>query len=125
MSKYSELADRLDSAAYEWGAQFQIGQTCADAAAALRELEAERDRLREELDGHDEYTLCDCCESLTTDVVDAGGHMQCRSCTRVAELEAERDRLCGLIKDAVEWADRHGKEPWWLDAFRAALEGTG
>ena len=39
------------------------------------------------------------------------------------ELEAERDRLRGLIKDAVEWADRHGKEPWWLDAFRAELEG--
>jgi len=42
MSKYSKLADRLGGAALDWGAQWQIGQTCADAAAALRELEAER-----------------------------------------------------------------------------------
>lgn len=45
--------------------------------------------------------------------------------TELASVLAERDRLAEAVTHAVAWADRHGKEPDWLDEARAALAGEG
>ena len=62
-------------------------------------LEQQLAALREELDSHDEYTLCDCCQSLTLEPVDAGDHMQCGSCTELANAQAQ---LAALLKQEVK-----------------------
>jgi len=36
----------------------------------------------------------------------------------------EIERLREALQMAVDWADRHDKEPSWLDAARAALKGN-
>ena len=63
----------------------------------IAELGAELVALREELDSHDDYTLCDCCQSLTLEPVDAGDHMQCVSCTELAELAELRGAARALL----------------------------
>jgi len=45
--------------------------------------------LEELVDNHEEYSICDCCHCLTSEPVDCGGHVQCKSCTRIAELKAQ------------------------------------
>jgi hypothetical protein len=50
MSKYSELADRLVPRLPGGNITVPTVQTVVEASAALRELEAERDRLREALE---------------------------------------------------------------------------
>ena len=65
-------------------------------------LIARRDRriaeLEETLNPYENnYEICDCCRCLTPDPIDAGGHTQCKSCTRIAELKAElanKKELC-------------------------------
>lgn len=50
MTKYSELADRVDLIADAFSEVVPMAMSdCRKAAAALRELEAERDRLRKPL----------------------------------------------------------------------------
>jgi len=45
------------------------------------------ERLQSELEQYDDFVVCDCCYCLTDDPVDAGGHVQCQSCTKLAEYE--------------------------------------
>jgi predicted nuclease with TOPRIM domain len=77
---------------------------------ALANYEQENARLRWEMDERDEYTLCDCCESLTTDALDAGGHMQCRSCTEAATLRAQVAALTKDNDDIHELAEHYRVE---------------
>ena len=51
------------------------------------------------VDDYAQYQVCNCCGALSNDLVDAGGHMQCKSCTRIAELEA---RELGYIQSLRE-----------------------
>lgn len=39
------------------------------------------------------------------------------------ENSSEVERLREALRDAVDWADRHDKDPSWLDNARAALNG--
>ena len=39
----------------------------------------------------------------------------------VSRLTARVEELEGVLDDIVQWADRHGKDPDWLEAARAAL----
>ena len=91
----------------------------------IAELEAELVALREELDSHDDYTLCDCCHSLTLEPIDAGGHMQCVSCTELAEL-AELRELLSLIRDDLRMRSEDGvvdiSDFIWMRMDRALLE---
>jgi hypothetical protein len=70
MSKYSELAEAVASAAAQWsqsdgGQVFVSRDLLRRAAAALRELEAERDRLR---------FLCNWAAGRLLDAGDVRGH---------------------------------------------------
>jgi len=84
-----------------------LAQEANDMAVLKAEkatLQSELAAAREELDFYEsDYTLCDCCNCLTQDALDADGHMQCKSCTRIARLEAELERA----REAVvkPWAD--------------------
>ena len=62
-----------------------VSQEYRDALNRIADLEAK-------LDDYAQYSVCDCCYSLTDDPVDCGGHLQCESCTRIAELEAKLER---------------------------------
>lgn len=55
--------------------------------ARIAELEKENAALKSELDDYETYGICDCCHNLSDDLVDAGGHMQCKPCTTIAELK--------------------------------------
>jgi len=56
------------------------------------ELQERISLLEEKLDAYEsDYTICDCCECLTPDPVDAEGHTQCKSCTRISEQDEEID----------------------------------
>jgi len=45
-------------------------------------------------------------------------------CDLLTEAADEIERLREALQMAVDWADRHDKEPSWLDAARAALKGN-
>ena len=67
MSKYSQLADRLGRYKYEGPPEDELGRLVAllsASAAALRELEAERDRLREALHRVRALTDANCDEAF-------------------------------------------------------------
>jgi len=36
-------------------------------------------------------------------------------------MRAENEKLRVVLRETVAWADRHGKDPDWLDAALAAL----
>jgi hypothetical protein len=96
---------------------------------------AKIERLQAELDAREEYSICDCCECLTADPVDAGDHVQCQSCTKVANLQAENDRLREAIGMFVHEATHLSPQEYdgshWakisadcLSNARQALKGT-
>lgn len=85
------------------------------ALQRIKELEAK-------LDDYEQYSLCDCCYSLTDDPVDCDGHLQCKSCTRIAELEAENQRLRGGLESIAKNTCCDGCLEAALVA-KAALEG--
>ena len=124
VSKYSELADWLSkdiagSADMPW-AMFEV-EIIAKAAAALRELEAENERLKskwvEYVCGHgaEDWVLrenCPVCDAIVADTL----------MSQVEKLEAERDRLRELIRHM----DIEHDSSWWSRDVReriaAALE---
>ena len=63
------------------------------------------------------------------------GHITCRDFREVSSLlsrlsadsrttRADALKMRAALEQAVEWADRHGKEPDWLDDARAALSSA-
>lgn len=73
----------------------------------------------------DEFSLCDCCGSYATSTTDedgAGnplGHVQCAQCSRIAELEADRDQWKGRADQLSEERDTLSDG---LDRAMAALK---
>lgn len=63
--------------------------------------EARVAELEEEADKWEQHSLCDCCYCMTPDPVDVGGHIQCPSCGRVAQLEARVKYLTDIINGAA------------------------
>lgn len=96
---YQELSPLYDQE--QKGMSFAHSSDVVRLKRMLENLKEENSALREELDSQEEYTICDCCESLTTDPVDSGGHQQCRSCTKVANLQAENAALRADHEKAV------------------------
>lgn len=68
-------------------------------AKQIAELEKENAALKSELDDYETYGICDCCHNLSDDLVDAGGHMQCKPCTTIAELQKGN----AALKAEREW----------------------
>lgn len=81
--------------------------------------EAENAALKAELDERDAaYSVCDCCECLTSDPVDAGDHVQCQSCTRLAKAAVVSGSLQSDIARHVEIAAQQAAE---IEALRARV----
>lgn len=67
-----------------------------------------------------DLNLCDCCKGLHDEVFDAGGHMQCRTCTENAHLTAENERAWELMESIFGVPRKYGKR---LDKALMILEG--
>jgi hypothetical protein len=81
------------------------GPTAADTIATLR---ATNERLNRELD--------DVWDALAIQREDNGSFGDA-----FKRMTSEIERLRVVLRETVAWADRHGKDPDWLDAARAAL----
>lgn len=86
------------------------GDLTYSLAVEIERLTIENAALKVELDSQEEYSICDCCYSLTTDPVDAGGHVQCQSCTKMANLEAENAALRDALTE-IEGSHQLSDEP--------------
>lgn len=75
-----------------------VHPTVRDLKERIATQQARIEALEAELEKYSEYTICDCCQSLTLEPVDAGGHMQCVSCTKLAEL---RDYIRVMVEKAA------------------------
>ena len=90
----------------------------ADKAADLIE------KLQAELSAFEDLRLCDCCESLNEVVFEAGGHMQCQSCTDAANKDGQLEKYRKALEafqaatDNTTYPDDH---PIW-EASRLARE---
>ena len=77
-----------------------VHPTVRDLKERIATQQARIEALEAELEKYSEYTICDCCQSLTLEPVDAGGHMQCVSCTKLAEQRRYHKVAIGTMRDS-------------------------
>lgn len=112
------LVSRLRESGKPNIAIYHTGPLLNEAADTIESLQAE-------LDSREEYSVCDCCECLTTEPIDAGGHVQCPSCTKVANLEHERDRYREALQEIGDQEltpEAHDLLHSWQEHAREALK---
>jgi chromosome segregation ATPase len=129
MSKYSELACDLERYRYEGDPDDELGRlvaTLKGAAAALRELEAENERLERLLGGvrNDMAAASKLVDSLQ-DERDKLRDQVTEIPTLCRRYEAERDRLRDALERIAGEKAPFGvlSKEWCADVARAALEG--
>lgn len=107
-----------EDATRRYGDYEQINGAVANRLMDANErLRIETERLRDELAEYENSYICDCCEALHPDCVDAGGHMQCPSCCTAAKLSAEVQNLQILLYDQCLVSDQRQKRIEELERF--------
>jgi uncharacterized coiled-coil DUF342 family protein len=113
-----ELIERLRNDCYQ---EDEVRAHAKEAADALERMEAERDSLKEGLDGwHARYLDCEVERDVEKEHV--------RQCVaNIAELVAERDALRAGLAAALDFAGTvAGGASWWEDVWKeheAAIAG--